>query len=654
MASKKIMVDIMVVDKNATRAINKTAKAVDNLSDSQQLLNTRTKDGKATSGLNNAILLETSRLASDASYGLQGMANNIGQIASLFQVSAENSGGFINALRDVGRSILGVGGIMIGLQLLISFLPKLQKRFKESAAAADPLSDAFSNMKDKVDDTSGRFETYIAILESSTSSDSQKEKAIQALNKEFPEYIQNLDDASVTLDDVKNLTDDAAKANDDYRDSLVKLAMSQAALNKITELQAEIIDKEAPRRQELLKLGLTEESLMKQKAISVGEFTTVEQLARDKSVRRLQSEKEEHEEFIKNKREQIKALSEFYIFEDPDNSANKDRRNRIRAYDDETTRTTHEQLLERQKMMQVAFENFFGIQVVSNEKMLKENIDSADEIFKIFSHRFKQNQKNLREQLRQIINTFKKNTREQSTAVNNMFKSLGGATRELSILQKSFHDAEIARIRERKNIILNNDKLTSSQKESQLKKIEKQERAAEIRKIKSERDFFTLQQTLLIAQEVMRVKFHVMEQVRLAQLNAANAKSALTEVAVEGAAQASKASMSLGTFVSQLGPLGVVTFAASIGGILASILAARKKAQAQIASLTNVSVPSSGGGGASGVQAPDFNVVGASPESQLATAVGGAINRETSVVLRTTELDEVNNGVETDIQTSSF
>jgi len=627
MASKKIMVDIMVVDKNATRTINKTAKAVDNLSDSQQVLNTRTQKGKATSGLNNAILLETSRLASDASFGLQGMANNIGQIASLFQVSAANSGGFINALRDVGKSILGVGGVMIGLQLLISFLPKLQKRFQESRAAADPLSDAFSNMKDKVDDTSGRFETYIAILESSTASDSQKEKAIQALNKEFPDYIQNLDDASVTLDDVKNLTDDAAKANDDYRDSLVKLAMSQAALNKITELQAEIIDKEAPRRQELLKLGLTEESLMKQKAISVGEFTTVEQLARDKSVQRLQSEKEEHEEFIKNKREQIKALSEFYIFEDPDNSGNKDRRNRIRAYDGETTRTTHEQLLERQKMMQVAFENFFGIQVISNEKMLKENIDSADEMFKIFSHRFKQNQKNLREQLRQIINTFKKNTREQSTAVNNMFKSLGGATRELGILQKSFHDAEIARIRERKNVILNNDKLTSSQKESQLKKIEKQERAAEIRKIKAERDFFTLQQTLLIAQEIMRVKFHVMEQVRLAQLNAANAKSALTEVAVEGAAQTAKASMSLGTFVSQLGPLGVVTFAASIGGIIASILAARKKAQAQIASLTNVSSPSSGGGVS--IQAPDFNVVGASETSQLGMALGRTQKEQT-------------------------
>ena len=38
MASKKIMVDIMVVDKNATRTINKTTKAVNELAESTENL----------------------------------------------------------------------------------------------------------------------------------------------------------------------------------------------------------------------------------------------------------------------------------------------------------------------------------------------------------------------------------------------------------------------------------------------------------------------------------------------------------------------------------------------------------------------------------------------------------------------------------------
>tara|TARA_R100001460_G_scaffold24543_1_gene49297 strand:+ start:4195 stop:6156 length:1962 start_codon:yes stop_codon:yes gene_type:complete len=617
MASKKIMVDIMVVDKNATRTINKTAKAVDGLSKSQDILNTRTKTGKATSGVNNAILLETSRLASDASFGLQGMANNIGQIASLFQISAKNSGGFINAIKDVGRSIMGVGGVMIALQLFISFLPKLVKRLKESKAAADPVSDAFSNMKDKVDDTSSRFETYIAVLESSTTSDKQKEIAIKRLNKEFPDYIKSLDDSSLSLEDVKNMTEDAAKASDDYRDSIIKLAMSQAAQGKITELAGEILEKQVPRQRELLDLGLTEEQLLKQKAISVGEFTTVEELARDTTIQRLKGETEEHNKFIKNKKEQIRALQEFIILQDPDSPNNKDRRKKLKEFEQETTRTTHEELIKRQTMLKEAFENFFGIQVISNEKMLENNIDTADKLFKVFSHRFKQNQKNLREQLKQIISTFKENSKEQADSVSKMFSTLSKTTGQLGSLQKSFHDAELARIRERKNVILNNDKLTASEKEAQVKKLEKLEKAAEIRKIKAERDFFTAQQALLIAQEVMRVKFHVLERVRMAKLTAVSGQHTLNEVAIKSSAQVAKASMSLGTYVAQLGPLGIAAFAASIGGILASIISARKKAQAQISALTGASSSSSSGGTGGTINAPDFNIVGASETSQL-------------------------------------
>ena len=58
---------------------------------------------KATSGLNNAILLETSRLASDASYGFQGISNNLGQLISLFQISAANAGGFGATIRELGK-----------------------------------------------------------------------------------------------------------------------------------------------------------------------------------------------------------------------------------------------------------------------------------------------------------------------------------------------------------------------------------------------------------------------------------------------------------------------------------------------------------------------------------------------------------------------
>ena len=311
MASKKILVDIMVVDKNATSTIKKTTTAVDGLAKSTQQLTGRTSKNKAESGLNNAILLETSRLASDASYGFQGIANNLGQVVSLLQISSKNSGGFATALKDLGKSLMGVGGVMVGIQLLISFLPQISKRLKEAALEASFLGGVFQDMKDKVDDTSARFEVYIRTLQSSTKGEQEKKDAIHQLNKEFPDFIDNLNKSGVSMKDLENNTFSAKSAIDAYRTSIIKLAKSEAAFNKIRELQAEILDKQIPRQEELIQLGLTEESLMKQKPILISEFTTTEEFAREKTIERLKSEKEGHFAFIKDTDERIQALLKY-------------------------------------------------------------------------------------------------------------------------------------------------------------------------------------------------------------------------------------------------------------------------------------------------------------------------------------------------------
>ena len=152
MANKKILIDIKVTDAQASANINKTTKAVDGLAKSTKVLEGRTSKNKATSGLNNTILQESGRLASDAAYGFQGMANNLGQLVSLFQISAKNSGGFLAALKDLKSSFFGVGGVLIGVQLLISFLPQLAKKFKESREQGDGLTKAVKALRKQYDD----------------------------------------------------------------------------------------------------------------------------------------------------------------------------------------------------------------------------------------------------------------------------------------------------------------------------------------------------------------------------------------------------------------------------------------------------------------------------------------------------------------------
>ena len=76
---------------------------------------------RTQSGLNNAILLESGRLASDLNYGFTAIANNLGQLVTLFGSFAETNGGVIESFKALGRSLWGMGGILIGVQLLIAF-----------------------------------------------------------------------------------------------------------------------------------------------------------------------------------------------------------------------------------------------------------------------------------------------------------------------------------------------------------------------------------------------------------------------------------------------------------------------------------------------------------------------------------------------------
>lgn len=192
MANKNILIKIEVNDKaspqikNTGNAVDKLAKSVDLLSKSEQKefviaeqsrikktaqiqglkqqaaaalqVEAATNGVRATSGLNNAILLESGRLASDAAYGFQGIANNLGQLVSLFQISAKNAGGFGAALKQVGGQLLGTGGVLIGIQLLISFLPQISKFFNGTEDAAKKAAKEMKELTQTISEQIEMFE----------------------------------------------------------------------------------------------------------------------------------------------------------------------------------------------------------------------------------------------------------------------------------------------------------------------------------------------------------------------------------------------------------------------------------------------------------------------------------------------------------------
>jgi len=207
-----------------------------------------TGNARAQSGLNNAILLETGRLASDASYGFTAMANNLGQIVSLFGSFVKTNDGVIASFRQLIGSLWGTGGLLIGIQLLISFGPAIFKFFKDLIGFGNELKESFEDISSSIGTVTGRFEIYLRTLQDAGRSEQEHLDAITALNKEFPEYIEKLEKAGLSIEDVKNKTKESIDINKLQREEIKKLAISRAAQTKIEEESAKLlqieIDKE--------------------------------------------------------------------------------------------------------------------------------------------------------------------------------------------------------------------------------------------------------------------------------------------------------------------------------------------------------------------------------------------------------------------------
>lgn len=277
MAEQKILISININDKGATKSLSAIEAATRRLEKAQsdealqlEVLNQKLKIQKdvntslaksqlglasatgqtakqmkasrAQSGLNNAILLETGRLASDASYGFTAIANNLSQVVTLFSSFVESNDGVIASFKQLSKSLIGTGGFLIAIQLIISFGPQIFAFFQRLVGFATELQDAFKGASKTVTDSAGSFETYTKTLQDSTKSQEEQNDAIKALNKEFPNYVKQLNDAGLTLNDLSKGTEEAIKITDLYRESILKLAMARQAQVKIDEAAGKIID----------------------------------------------------------------------------------------------------------------------------------------------------------------------------------------------------------------------------------------------------------------------------------------------------------------------------------------------------------------------------------------------------------------------------
>ena len=234
MATKKILIQIQVGAKDANIAVAKVEKALSGLSSAQVKVAQTTKKARAQSGLNNAILLETGRLASDASFGFTAIANNLSQVVTLMSSFIETNGSAIESFKQLGKSLIGTGGFLILVQLLISFGPKLLDMLTGTTQAVKDLKKAQEDAAKASGEQIGKLRTLISVINDETASYREKRSALDEINREH----KNL---NLQLNDEGKLTEESTQAIKDYIPTLKEKAKAQALMTLLQKKYVEMI-----------------------------------------------------------------------------------------------------------------------------------------------------------------------------------------------------------------------------------------------------------------------------------------------------------------------------------------------------------------------------------------------------------------------------
>jgi hypothetical protein len=221
---------------DAKASINGLSKEITKNSSAMETHSRATANGGNT-------LMQFSRIAQDAPFGIIGIGNNLTATAESFGHLAKSSGGAGNALKAVGASLIGPGGILLAISLVTT-------GFTVLAQKGLTLSDVFNMMSGNFDQAAqdikkayeestksalgevASIKSVIAIAKDETTSRRERLAAVDELQSKYPAYFGNLSNEQIMYGDLSGEIDKvtqslinksvAEKLSDKAGDALLK------------------------------------------------------------------------------------------------------------------------------------------------------------------------------------------------------------------------------------------------------------------------------------------------------------------------------------------------------------------------------------------------------------------------------------------------
>lgn len=215
----KLGIDNSSIDKQISDTTTKLNGLKSSVSSSASAFNNHSK---ATLNGGNT-LMQFSRIAQDAPFGIIGIGNNLTATAESFSHLSRTAGGAGGALKAVASSLMGTGGILLAVSLVTTALTVMSQQGLTIGDVFNKLSgnfDAFGNTLKTVSqeatksaiEEAGALKGLIAIAQDERQSKKLRFEAVEQLQKQYPNYFGNLSKEEIMYGNLTGVVNDVTKA----------------------------------------------------------------------------------------------------------------------------------------------------------------------------------------------------------------------------------------------------------------------------------------------------------------------------------------------------------------------------------------------------------------------------------------------------------
>ena len=549
-------------------------------------LNKVNQDQISNSGLAGATLTELGRTISDLPYGIRGVANNLSQLSTLFITLTAKTDGFRNSIKLLMTQLRGPLGYILAFQAVIALLDYFSNRQDKASESTEELANRFG-------ESAAKLSAYEDILNDTNIS--QKEKA-----KVLKEVSEEVDGLNLELDKNNQLTEESNDLITKNIEKLKEQAETRAILDRLVELNTEKLQTEFDLRD---KLGDKYESILytlSQVGPTAPIFDALGLSGIDTALENLDDIEKEIQDLLERLRGR-----DLGVF-DPDKEKGRAKKAKQIVDDFNTWYTKQRDKLEEDlaidEVARLEAERFSAsnsLIMMINDRKAKEKKALDDKLItkEEYDIRMLELDRLYLDKVEQLNNEY--NTRIATAKLDQFLMNVERVSGAFDAL----YEAEISR-EERKTVLANNE----------LKKRLRNEQLSA-----DQRDAINKQ--IEINEENLQKKRDKLAERQFNIQKAANIASALSDTYRTGVL-AFGSQLIIGDPTSPL--RARIAQAVAIAAGLANVAAIARQKFVPSAISGDGGGGGGGGAGGGGIQAPDFNIVGASAQSQLAEAVGTA------------------------------